>query len=51
MSDIDKFFDDLERVHSEGDRDPSEMAEREKELGITQADWRRYEEKREVFEF
>lgn len=37
-----RFFDQYERMHSEGDADASELAERADELQITDEEWADY---------
>lgn len=49
-SDRHTFFCDFDRLHSESDVDASELAEREKELGITQDDWDSWRESKEKAE-
>ena len=41
-----RFFRDHDRMHSEGDVDPSEMAEREAELQPTDEEWAGWRESR-----
>lgn len=45
-----RFFEAYERMNSESDVDPSELAEREHELQVTDAEWDEWRESKEKAE-